>query len=97
MRQPSFGWKSMPSSRPSSDAAGPSLSLPAGYASSWCTQNRKGSSVGHWNARGTVAMIGESAIDEHGGAADAPAQSGQTDNRLLLVWLVIDDPETERR
>ncbi len=37
--------KSWPSGRPSSDASGPSSSLPAGYASTWCATNRKGSIV----------------------------------------------------
>ena len=54
MRHPSRGSKSLPRLRPANDAAGPKLSLPAGYWSLWCTQNRKGSSVSHWKPRGVT-------------------------------------------
>ena len=48
IRQPSFGVKSAPMSRPSSSrTSGASVPSPAGKASSWCTQKRKGSMVGH--------------------------------------------------
>ena len=54
MRQPSIPAKSMPMSRPASEASGPIASLPAGYTSRWCTQNRNGSTVAHWGPSGTV-------------------------------------------
>ena len=44
---------------PSSGAAGPRASLPAGYTSRWCTQNRNGSTVGQWDPSGTVCRTGE--------------------------------------
>src|SRR4051812_11737249 len=58
MRQPSAPAKSMPRSRASSGAAGPMCSLPFGYRSRWCTQNRNGSTVAHWKPSGTVWSTG---------------------------------------
>ena len=57
MRQPSTPAKSAPSSRPAERRArARSGRCPAGYASSWCTQNRNGSIVGHGlPVRGTVS------------------------------------------
>ena len=50
----------MPMSRASREATGPMCSLAAGYRSTWCTQNRKGSSVTHGNPSDSVRMTGSS-------------------------------------
>ncbi len=55
---PSAPEKSIPMSRASSDAAGPMWAFAAGYRSRWCTQNRNGSIVAHWNPSGTVCSTG---------------------------------------
>src|SRR5690606_39168695 len=44
--------------RPESEAAGPRRSLPAGYLSSWWTQNRKGSAVCHGKVSGSTERTG---------------------------------------
>ena len=58
MRHPSFPAKSCPRLRPASDAAGPSRSLPAGYASSWWTQKRNGSAHSQGKPSGRVSRMG---------------------------------------
>ena len=74
MLQPSPPEKSWPMSRPSSGASGPSRPLPRGYASSWCTQNRNGSTVGQRAAQLDRLQDGIGHVENDIGAA-AAAQS----------------------
>src|SRR6185295_18413842 len=51
-------------------AFGPSRSLPAGYASSWWTQKRNGSGVGHGKPRGATARTTSSGEGGTGGSVE---------------------------